>query len=73
MVGAGQKYRVIPAFAKTPTVKGNMQVGQVVYVHPQNRYAVLEFEGVEGNPRECFPLEELTKDNFAGYGKRKRA
>ena len=73
MVEVGQKYRVIPAFAKTNTVKANTQVGQVVYVHPQNRYAVLEFEGVKGNPRECFPLEELTKDNFAGYGKRKRA
>ncbi len=72
MVEVGQKYMVRPAFARMSVEKTNEQIGQVVYIHPQKRYAVLEFEGVDGNPRECYHLDELTKANFAGYGKRKR-
>ena len=72
MVELGQKYLVRPAFARISVEKTNEQIGQVVYIHPEKRYAVLEFEGVDGNPRECFPLDELTKTNFAGYGKRKK-
>ncbi len=72
MVEVGQKYAVRPAFAKMTLEKSNEQIGQVVYVHPQQHYAVLEFDGVAGKPRECFWLEDLTKANFTGYGKRKR-
>ena len=71
-VEVGQKYSVHPQFGRLSIEKTNEQIGQVVYVHPRMRYAVLEFEGVDGNPRECFQLYELTKKNFAGYGKRKR-
>lgn len=71
MVEVGQKYIVRPAFARCSVEKTNAQIGQVVYVHPENRYAVLEFDGVNGKPRECFWPEALTKVNFAGYGKRK--
>lgn len=38
--------------------------GTVVYVHPAGRYATLEFEGVTGNPRECFFPEQLTRENL---------
>lgn len=38
--------------------------GTVVYVHPEGRYATLEFEGVTGNPRECFFPEQLTGENL---------
>ena len=72
MVEVGQRYAVRPAFARCSVEKTNAQIGQVVYIHPKNRYALLEFEGVYGKPRECFWLENLTKANFAGYGKRKR-
>lgn len=37
--------------------------GTVVYVHPMGRYATLEFQGVSGNPRECFFPEQLTERN----------
>jgi hypothetical protein len=37
------------------------QIGTVVWVHPKKRYAVLEFAGVYGKPRECWKPEELTR------------
>lgn len=39
-------------------------VGKVIYIHPQGRYAVLEFEGPNGVAREAFNLEELTDRNL---------
>ena len=71
MVEVGQKYTVRPAFGRMTVDKSSEQIGQVVYVHPEGRYAVLEFDGVDGRPRECFWTEELTKANFAGYGRRR--
>ena len=56
----GMKFRVRPAFTKGPVGLDNTsQTGTVVYVHPQERYVVLEFEGEHGKPRECFSLWEL--------------
>ena len=59
-----QKYRVLPAFIGRDAQEGKLQVGTVIYVHPKGRYAVLEFEGVEGKPREAFPLDQLTEKNL---------
>jgi hypothetical protein len=73
MVEVGQKYAVHPAFGRMTMDKSGEQIGQVVYIHPQGHYAVLEFDGIDGRPRECFHLDELTKANFAGYGKRKKS
>lgn len=49
-----------------PDLKGNRHPmrGRVVYVHPQGRYAVLEFEGVNGKFRECYMPEQLTDKNL---------
>lgn len=40
--------------------------GRVAWVHPRNRYAVLEFQGIHGNFRECYYPEELTERNRVG-------
>lgn len=45
--------------------------GTVVYVHPEGRYATLEFEGVTGNPRECFYPDRLTEKNRIQKKRRK--
>ena len=63
MLAIGQCYRVMPAFSGTIIQKGKAQAGKIVYIHPKGRYAVLEFDGVCGRPRECFWPEELTEDN----------
>lgn len=60
-VKIGQRYWVQPAFAGAQLADGKKQIGAVVWVHPKLRYAVLEFDGVYGRPREGFPLEELTQ------------
>lgn len=60
-VKAGQKYWVTPAFAGMQPAEDKKQIGKVVWVHPKRRYAVLEFEGVDGRPRECFRMDELTQ------------
>ncbi|MBR4291694.1 MAG: hypothetical protein IKT52_13820 [Oscillospiraceae bacterium] len=56
----GTVFRVTPA-AAIPDQKNHRSPmkGKVVYVHPQGRFAVLEFKGVWGNFRESFPLEQL--------------
>lgn len=71
----GEEYMVTPECAlpdrkvRKRVVKGQTIVekipmkGKVVYVHPAERYATLEFEGVYGNPRECFFPEKLTEKN----------
>lgn len=57
----GERYSVVPAFLGD-TVKTPPQVGRVVYVHPRGRYAVLEFDGVFGRPREGFRPDDLTPE-----------
>lgn len=37
--------------------------GKVVYVHPEGRFAVLEFQGIRGKFRESFFPEQLTDNN----------
>ena len=63
MIELGQKYRVSPAFTKTNVEDCKSMVGRVVYIHPKDRYAVLEFEGPGGTARESFPLDLLTDKN----------
>ena len=60
----GEKYGVItessPCDAKNTR---RPMCGQVVYIHPLGRFAVLEFEGVRGNFRESYSMEKLTDQN----------
>ena len=75
MVQLGERYQVLPAFIANinNALTSRTQVGKVVYVHPKGRYAVLEFEGVYGNPREGYRMDELTPDKLVinKRGKRK--
>ena len=64
MVELKQVYRVLPAFIGQDATKGRLQNGTVVYIHPKRRYAVLEFDGILGRPREGFHLDELTARNL---------
>ena len=64
MIELEQKYRVKPEFARSGAVAANTQKGTVVYIHPQGHYAVLKFEGVHGQPREAFALDQLTEQNL---------
>lgn len=72
MIRIGMRFRVKPAFAKQEgtNAESKIQPGRVVYIHPKGRYAVLEFDGVLGNPRESFPLDELTEKNLVRERKR---
>ncbi len=59
----GETYRVPVECApnwKNGTEKPRLW-GRVIWVHPRGRFAVLEFEGVHSNFRECFFLAQLTK------------
>ena len=53
----GDRYAAKPLFAATAH-EGTAQklTGRVVYIHPQNRYVTLEFEG---GLRECFDPKGL--------------
>ena len=66
MAQLGEMYQVLPAFICNIDngATSRKQVGEVVYVHPKARYAVLEFEGVYGNPREGYRMDELTADKL---------
>ena len=55
----------------TEKVRPKIQ-GRVIYVHPQGRFATLEFQGVHGTFRECFYPEELTERNRVGKKKARR-
>ena len=55
----GLWYRVEPYFAQNGLCKDRVQRGKAVYVHPKGRFAVLEFPGKHGRPRESFSKEEL--------------
>jgi hypothetical protein len=63
MAEIGQYYRVKPSFSKVKDGLGQPMVGKVIYIHPQGRYAVLEFPGPNGVAREAFDLEELTENS----------
>lgn len=58
----GQKFRVSPAFVKGERNDRPRQTGKVVWIHPKGRFAVLEFKGVHGKPRECFSISDLVKN-----------
>lgn len=62
-VALNQKYRVKPAFSMVKDGLGEPMVGKVIYIHPQNRYVVLEFQGPNGVSREAFDLPLLTEKN----------
>lgn len=63
MVELGQRFRVMPYFTGRDAREEKIQTGIVVYVHPKGRYAVLEFDGESGRPREGFFLDQLTQRN----------
>jgi hypothetical protein len=63
VVEINQKYRVKPVFSVAQKGKPRTMEGRVVYVHPEGRYAVLEFEGPKGKVRESFWPENLTDRN----------
>lgn len=69
----GEEYHVNSdsVFCKTPNVRPRIR-GRVIYVHPQGRFATLEFQGVHGTFRECFYPEELTERNRVGKKKARR-
>lgn len=69
MVEVGQKFRVRPEFSRGPLGTDSSQTGKVVYVHPEGRYAVLEFKGVHGKPREAFSLWDLLHKKNGREGK----
>lgn len=59
-----EEYRVT-LDSSVPDLKGctHPMKGRVVYVHPEGRFATLEFQGVNGKLRESFWPEELTVNN----------
>ena len=63
----GEVYRVPLDTAATWIDKQNgqkkMGEGTVVFVHPQGRFATLEFQGVHGKFRESFTEDQLTEKN----------
>lgn len=65
MIETNQKYKVRPVF--TTCKSGDVPVrleGRVVYIHPQGRYVVLEFDDGAGNTvRESF-WPELLKEEY---------
>ncbi len=71
MVEIGQKYRIKPGFSKVKDGLGDPMVGKVIYIHPQDRYVVLEFPGPNGVAREAFSPEALTERNLV-TGKRNK-
>ena len=66
MIKIGMRFRVKPTFSKPDGANSDskLQLGRVVYIHPNGKFAVLEFDGVFGNPRESFPMDELTENNL---------
>lgn len=68
----GEEYRVfsdsVPC--KTPNVRPRIH-GKVTYIHPQGRFATLEFQGIHGKFRECYYPEQLTEQNRVGRRNRR--
>lgn len=54
----GQKVRRVPLSLTQTTDSGKQEhrpmTGKVVYIHPQGRYHIVEFEVCGGTVRECF-------------------
>lgn len=67
----GERYRVHSdsVFCKEPNVRQKIQ-GRVIYVHPEGRFATLEFQGIHGKFRECYYPGQLTARNRAGWRNR---
>lgn len=61
----GEVYRVPLDTAATWIDKQNgqkkMGEGTVIFVHPKERFAVLEFQGVHGKFRESYTDDQLTE------------
>lgn len=60
----GRKFTVIPAFSYGferggAERTGTRMEGICIYVHPEGRFATLEFDFSKGKLREAFGLEEL--------------
>lgn len=74
MIEVGQKFLVLPAFiAKQPACIGEKeQEGTVIYVDKKHRWALLEFDGVTGKPREGFKLDVLEQAAAPRSKKRKK-
>ena len=69
----GEEYIVRPELAiSTKTNAKPSMRGTVVWVHPKLRFAVLEFEGIHGKPRECFYPNELTAKNRVQKKRRRK-
>lgn len=70
----GEVYIVKPVCAiPTKTNEKPPMKGTVIWVHPRLRFAVLEFKGIHGNPRECFWPWELTEKNKVNNKRRTRS
>lgn len=62
----GEVYRVpLDSAAWTDKQQGQKRTGEgtVVFVHPQGRFATLEFQGAHGKFREAFRPEQLMEKN----------
>jgi len=48
----GQKILKVPTYEKS--TKADIKMGEIVYIHPQERFYVVEFEGKLGRFREAY-------------------
>ncbi len=59
----GERYMVASDSTCCNTEKTRPKIrGTVIYVHPNGRYATLEFQGIKGKFRECYYPEQLIKN-----------
>ena len=69
----GEEYRVCSDSAQRNDQKSRVMLqGKVIYVHPEGRFATLEFQGIHGKFRECYYPEQLTQRNRVGKKKARR-
>lgn len=56
----GEKHRVTPLLGHNDKSIYNVpMVGTIIWIHPKGRFALLEFECLNGKGRECFYPEAL--------------
>lgn len=56
----GEKHRVTPRLGFTDKSEYTApMIGTIIWIHPNRRFAVLEFECLNGTCRECFFPEKL--------------
>lgn len=56
----GERYRVTPLLGiSAESFTPSPMIGTIIYVHPKYRFAVLEFECLNGKGRECFYPKDL--------------